>query len=66
MSDSSFTLCSLFAFPEQSVTNLSPSNQWQEFQNRLGREIKIIEWRTAMPDLVSKLENCLTLNCPIY
>lgn len=63
MSDSSFTLCSLFAFPEQSVTT-PPSNQWQEFQNRLGREIKIIQWPTAMPDLVSKIGELFNVELP--
>jgi hypothetical protein len=53
MSDSSLTLRSMFAFPDPTATT-PPSNQWQEFQGRLGREIKTIQWPAAMTDVASK------------
>lgn len=63
MSDSSTNLRSLFSFPDPD-TPAAPSSQWQEFQNRLGREIKTIKWPAAMPDLVSKIGELLDVELP--
>jgi hypothetical protein len=63
MSDSSINLRSLFSFPDPD-TPAAPSNQWQEFQNRLGREIKTIKWPAAMPDLVSKIGELFNVELP--
>jgi len=63
MSDSSINLRSLFSFPDPD-TPAAPSNQWEEFQNRLGREIKTIKWPAAMPDLVSKIGELFDVELP--
>ena len=63
MSDSSTNLRSLFSFPDPDAP-AAPSNQWQEFQNRLGREIKTIKWPAAMPDLVSKIGELFNVELP--
>jgi hypothetical protein len=63
MSDSSLTLRSMFAFPDPTATT-PPSNQWQEFQGRLGREIKTIQWPAAMPDLASKIGELFNVELP--
>jgi hypothetical protein len=58
-----FNLRSLFSFPETGAPT-APSNQWEEFQNRLGREIKTIRWPAAMPDLVSKIGELFNVELP--
>ena len=63
MSDSSLTLRSMFAFPDPGAIPPS-SNQWQEFQGRLGREIKTIRWPAAMPDLISKIGELFNVELP--
>jgi hypothetical protein len=63
MSESSTNLRSLFSFPDPNAP-AAPSNQWQEFQNRLGREIKTIKWPAAMPDLVSKIGELFDIELP--
>jgi len=63
MSDSSINLRSLFSFPDPAATT-PPSNQWQEFQSRIGREIKTIEWPAAMPDLASKIGELFNVGLP--
>ena len=63
MSDSSLNLRSLFSFPDPNAKS-PPSNQWQEFQNRLGREIKTIKWPAAMPDLTSKIGELFNVELP--
>src|SRR5436190_5016786 len=63
MNNSALNLRRLFSFPDRAATT-SPSNQWQEFQNRLGREIKTIKWPAAMPDLVSKIGELFDVELP--
>jgi len=63
MSNSSLSLRSMFVFPDPAATT-PPSPQWQEFQSRLGREIKTIQWPAAMPDLVSKIGELFNLELP--
>src|SRR5882762_8666218 len=63
MSDSSLNLRSLFSFPDPAATT-PPSNEWREFQNRLGSEIKTIKWPAAMPDLVSKIGELFSVELP--
>jgi hypothetical protein len=63
MSDSSLNLRRLFSFPDP-VGATPPSNQWQEFQSRLGREIKAIKWLAPMPDLVSKVGELFNVELP--
>jgi hypothetical protein len=63
MSESSLNLRTLFSFPDPAATT-PPSNQWQEFQNRLGREIKTIKWPAAMPDLASKVSELFNVELP--
>ena len=63
MSDSSLNLRRLFSFPDP-VAATPPSNQWQEFQSRLGREIKTIKWLAPMPDLVSKVGELFNVELP--
>lgn len=63
MSDSFLSLRRLFAFPDP-VATTPPSNEWQEFQSRLGREIKTIKWPAAMPDLASKIGELFNVELP--
>ena len=63
MSESSLNLRKLFSFPDPAATT-PPSNQWQEFQNRLGREINTIKWPVAMPDLASKIVELFNVELP--
>src|SRR6266478_7904986 len=63
MTNSSLNLRRLFSFPDPAATT-PPSNQWQEFQSRLGREIKTIKWPAAMPDLVSKVAELFNIELP--
>jgi hypothetical protein len=58
MSDSSLSLRRLFSFPDP------PSNEWQEFQSRLRREIKTIKYPAAMPDLASKIGELFDVELP--
>lgn len=63
MSDSSINLRSLLSFPGPNAP-AAPPNQWQEFQNRLGHEIKTIKWPAAMPDLVSRIGELFDVPLP--
>ena len=63
MNNSSLNLRTLFSFPDPAAT-AAPSNQWQEFQNRLGREVKNIKWPAAMPDLASKIGELFNVELP--
>jgi len=63
MNNSSLNLRTLFSFPDPGATT-PPSNQWQEFQSRLGREIKTIKWLAPMPDLVSKVGELFNVELP--
>jgi hypothetical protein len=63
MNNSSLNLRTLFSFPDPPATT-PPSNEWQEFQSRLGREIKTIKWPAAMPDLVSKIGELFNVELP--
>ena len=71
MNNSSLNLRTLFSLPDPAATATAPppSNQWQEFQSRLGREIKTIKWPAASTrcHLTSKVRRISQLlNCPIY
>jgi len=63
MSDSSLNLRTLLSLPDPSTTT-TPSNDWKEFQSRLGREIKTIQWPAAMPDLASKIGELFDIELP--
>jgi len=63
MNSSSLNLRTLFSFPDPAATT-PPSNQWQEFQSRLGREIKTVKWPAAMPDLTSKIVELFNVELP--
>ena len=63
MNNSSLSLRTLFSLPKPGATT-PPSNQWQEFQSRLGREIKTIKWLAPMPDLVSKVGELFNIELP--
>jgi len=63
MNNSSLSLRTLFSLPNSGATT-PPSNQWQEFQSRLGREIKTIKWPAAMPDLASKIGELFNVELP--
>ena len=63
MNNSSLSLRTLFSLPKPGATT-TPSNQWQEFQSRLGREIKTIKWLAPMPDLVSKVGELFNVELP--
>jgi hypothetical protein len=63
MNNSSLNLRTLFSFPDPAATAV-PSNKWQEFQSRLGREIKTIKWPAAMPDLASKIGELFNVELP--
>lgn len=63
MSDSSLNLRTLLALPDPATTT-TPSNDWKEFQSRLGREIKTIKWPAAMPDLASKITELFDIELP--
>ena len=62
MSDSSLNLRKLFSFPDTAKT--PPSNEWQEFQSRVRREIKAIKYPAAMPDLASKIGELFNVELP--
>ena len=66
MNNPSLNLRTLFSFPDPGATSAAslPSNTWQEFQNRLGREIKTIKWPAAMPDLASKIGELFNVELP--
>ena len=66
MNNPSLNLRTLFSFPDPGATTAAslPSNKWQEFQNRLGREIKTIKWPAAMPDLASKIGELFNVELP--
>jgi hypothetical protein len=66
MKNSSLNLRTLFSFPDPGPTTMAspPSNQWQEFQSRLGREIKTIKWPSVMPDLASKIGELFNVELP--
>jgi hypothetical protein len=71
MSDSSLSLRTLFSFPDpvrskapSSAETQEPSGKWQDFQSRLGREIKTIRWPAAMPDLTSKIGELFNIQLP--
>jgi hypothetical protein len=63
MTDSSLNLRGLFSFPDPGAPT-EPSNRWQEFEDRLGREIKTIKWPAAMPDLVSNVGELFDVKLP--
>lgn len=63
MSESSTNPRTLFLFSQSEASSAS-SSQWQEFQNRLGSEIKTIKWPAAMPDLVSKIGELFSVELP--
>ena len=63
MKNSSLNLRTLFSLPDPAAKP-EPSNKWQEFQNRLGREIKTIKWPAAMPDLASKVTELFNVELP--
>src|SRR5207248_8963261 len=63
MNNSSLNLRTLFSFPDP-VAATPSSNQWQEFQSRLGREIKTMKWLAPMPDLVSKVGELFNVELP--
>src|SRR5437870_1777619 len=63
MSDSSLNLRRLFSFPDP-VAATPPSNQWQEFQSRLGRQMKTIKWLALMPHLDSKAGDLFNVELP--
>lgn len=60
MSESFTNPRTLFFFSQSAAS----SSQWQEFQSRLGSEIKTIKWPTAMPDLVSKIGELFSVELP--
>lgn len=64
MNNSSLNLRRLFSFPDPAAPTTPPSNEWQEFQGRLGREIKTIKWPAAMPDLTSKIGELFNVELP--
>ena len=63
MNNSPLNLRTLFSFPDPAAT-AAPSNQWQEFQSRLGREVKTVKWPAAMPDLTSKIAELFNFELP--
>ncbi len=63
MKNSSLNLRTLFSFPDPAAT-AERSNQWQEFQSRLGREMRTIKWPAAMPDLASKVAELFNVELP--
>ena len=66
MNNSALNLRTLFSFPDPGETSAAspPSTQWEEFQSRLGREIKTIKWPAAMPDLASKIGELFNVELP--
>ena len=63
MNNSPLNLRTLFSLPDPAAKP-EPSNKWQEFQNRLGREIKTIKWPAAMPDFASKVTELFNVELP--
>jgi hypothetical protein len=63
MTDPSLNLRNLLSLPDPAAP-AEPSNRWQDFQGRLGSEIKTIKWPAAMPDLVSKIGELFNVLLP--
>jgi hypothetical protein len=63
MKNSPLNLRTLFSFPDPAA-KAAPSNEWQAFQSRVGREIKTIKWPAAMPDLASKVTELFNVELP--
>jgi hypothetical protein len=63
MTDPSLNLRNLLSLPDPAAPAAAP-NQWQDFQGRLGREIKTIKWPAAMPDLASKIGELFNVPLP--
>jgi hypothetical protein len=63
MNNSSLNLRTLFSLPDPAAPAPS-SNKWQEFQGRLGREVKTFKWPAAMPDLASKITELFNVELP--
>ena len=63
MSNPSLNLRTLLSLSDTDATS-PPSDDWKEFQNRLGREIKTIQWPAAMPDLASKIGELFDIELP--
>jgi hypothetical protein len=63
MNNPSLNLRTLFSFPDP-AKKTAPSNQWQEFQTRLDREIKTVKWPASMPDLASKIAELFNFELP--
>lgn len=63
MNNSSLNLRTLFSFPDPAATAVT-SNKWQDFQSRLGGEIKTIKWPAAMPDVASKIGELFNVELP--
>jgi hypothetical protein len=63
MSNSSLNLRTLLSLPDPAKTS-PPSNDWKEFQSRLGREITSVKWPAAMPDLASKIGELFDIELP--
>ena len=66
MNNSSLNLRTLFSLPDPGATTTAspPSDQWKEFQGRLGREVKTVKWPAAMPDLASKITELFNVELP--
>ena len=65
MNNPTLNLRTLFSIPDSAATAAPSSNQWQEFQTRLGREIKTVKWPAAMPDLASKIAELFNFELPV-
>ena len=63
MNNSSLNLRTLFSLPDPGATTPA-SNKWQQFQGRLGREVKTIKWPAAVPDLASKITELFNVELP--
>ena len=62
MADSSITLRRVFSVPQPGAPEQSPDS-WKTFQGRIGKEVRGIKWKAAMPDVAEKI--CALFDIPI-
>ena len=63
MSDSSITLRRVFSVPQPGAPDQAPDS-WKTFLGRIGKEVRGIKWKAAMPDVAEKIGSLLDIEIP--
>ena len=63
MADSSVTLRRVFSRPEAGAPDQAPDS-WKTFQGRIGKEVRGIKWKAAMPDISEKIGELFDIEIP--